>query len=354
MIRSLWILAAALFLLFGGSSQAEQLYSAWRTVSTPAYPKKRDDVVFVDARIGFYGTGAGEIYGTRDGGETWTLMWRQQGTFVRALGFLDSNNGFFGNLGAGLVGTTDVNPLYRTADGGATWIPVDIGGADVAGICAIDILRADAILEGDVRKRVVIHAAGRANGPAKLLRSEDGGERWTLIDLSERAGMILDVKFLDPSVGFIFAGSSADLAQSNALILRTSDGGRSWSEVYRSSRNHELIWKAAFPSPLIGYATIQNNDPANSKQRIVKTVDGGKTWAELPLVSDAGAQEFGVGFASTSKGWVGTAAGGFETKDGGKTWTPSTLAKSANKIRVVAADGSLMIYAIGTEVQIYH
>lgn len=52
------------------------------------------------------------------------------------------------------------------------------------------------------------------------------------------------------------------------------------------------------------------------------------------------AEELGIGFVSPDKGWVGTAAGGFETSDGGKSWKPSTLAPKANKIRVQAADGN--------------
>jgi len=64
-------------------------------------------------------------------------------------------------------------------------------------------------------------------------------------------------------------------------------------------------------------------------------------------------EELGIGFVSPDKGWVGTAVGGFETSDGGKSWRPSTLAPKATKIRVRAADGTPMIYAIGSEVQIY-
>lgn len=82
----------------------------------------------------------------------------------------------------------------------------------------------------------------------------------------------------------------------------------------------------------MGYTTLQHDDPANAQQRIVKTVDGGEPWSELPLIA---------------------AVGGFETSDGGKSWRPSTLAPKANKIRVRAADGKPMIYAIGSEVQIY-
>lgn len=326
---------------------------SWRTLATEAYPKKRDDIVFVDVHTGFYGTGKGQLYRTQDGGQSWQLIWSKPGTFIRSLGFIDPKHGFLGNLGAGLAYVTDKTPLYETKDGGVTWEPAKIGAAMIPGVCSIDILKSRSIHEGDVSERYYIHAAGRANGPAKLLRSEDGGETWTLIDLSDRAGMILDVKFFDPNVGFVFAATSGDLSQSNALILKTTDGGRTWRQVYRSLRVNEIIWKASFANDRIGYATVQNDDAQNVQQRVVKTVDGGEHWSELPLVSSKGAEELGIGFVSTEKGWVGTSVGGFETDDGGKSWKPSSLAPKANKIRTRAADGTPMIYAIGSEVQIY-
>ena len=324
---------------------------AWHTLATEAYPKKRDDLVFVDARTAFYGTGKGNLYRTVDGGRSWQVVWSHPGTFIRSLAFVDSKHGFLGNLGAGLASVTDSVPLYETKDGGLTWQAAQVPSAP--GICSIDVLKSRSIHEGDVTDRFYIHAAGRADGPAKLLRSENGGETWRLIDLADRAGMILDVKFIDPNVGFVFAATSGDVAQSNALILKTNDGGRTWREVYRSKRLNEITWKASFANNRIGYVTLQNNDQANVQQRVAKTIDGGEHWFEVPLVADQSAQEFGIGFVSPERGWVGTAAGGFETTNGGHTWTASPLAKSANRIRVRAADGTPMIYAIGSEVQIY-
>src|SRR5215472_2061472 len=172
----------------------------WRTLPTEAYPKKRDDIFFADAFTGFYGTGKGNLYRTEDGGQSWHLVWSKPGAFIRALGFIDSRHGFLGNLGTGLADTTDATPLYETKDGGMTWEPAKIGSVAIPGVCSIDILKSRSIHEGNVSERYYIHAGGRANGPAKLLRSEDGGETWTLIDLSDRAGMILDVKFLDPNM----------------------------------------------------------------------------------------------------------------------------------------------------------
>ena len=325
----------------------------WHTLKTEAYPKKRDDIVFADPLTGFYGTGKGNLYRTQDGGETWDLIWSKPGTFIRSLGFIGKRHGFLGNLGAGRADITDTIPLYETKDGGVTWEAAKITSSVIPGVCSIDILKSHSIHEGDVSERCYIHAAGRANGPAKLVRSEDGGETWAPIDLSDRAGMILDVKFVDPNIGFVFAGTNGDLAQSNALILKTTDGGRSWRQVYRSARPYEIIWKGSFANNFIGYATIQNNDPANVQQRVAKTVDGGEHWKEIPLIRRKGAEELGIGFVSPDKGWVGTNVGGFETSDGGKSWAPSTLSTKANKVRTRAADGTPMIYAIGSEVQIY-
>jgi photosystem II stability/assembly factor-like uncharacterized protein len=151
----------------------------------------------------------------------------------------------------------------------------------------------------------------------------------------------------------VFAATNGDIAQSHGLILKTTDGGRSWRQVYRSNRLNEILWKGAFVTNQIGYATIQNDDRTNTQQRIVKTTDGGEHWTEMNLASNKDAEEFGIGFLTPDKGWVGTAAGSFETSDGGKTWSASALAPKANKIRTRAADGTPMVYAIGSEVQVY-
>ena len=323
----------------------------WQTVETEAYKGKRDDIHFANARTGFYGTGAGDLFRSDDGGKSWAKVWTQKGTFIRAIGFIDANHGFLGNVGDYYPGVTDRVPLYETRDGGRSWTPVDLAGAVVEGICAIDVLRTRTVYQGELRDTAIIHAAGRVGGPAKLLRSVDGGKSWSFIDLSGQAGMILDVKFLDARTGFVFAGTKSEIKDSEALILKTKDGGKSWRAVYRSGRPLENSWKASFASNRVGYATVQSYDPERAQQVIVRTSDGGETWRELPLVINAKARQFGIGFATEQVGWVGTAAGGFATRDGGRTWAPAPIAPAANKIRTKAADGTPMIVSIGTQVQ---
>ena len=54
-----------------------QTPSAWRQLNTEPYRGKQDDISFVSPDIGWYGNGAGKLYRTGDGGETWSLLWER-------------------------------------------------------------------------------------------------------------------------------------------------------------------------------------------------------------------------------------------------------------------------------------
>jgi photosystem II stability/assembly factor-like uncharacterized protein len=327
----------------------------WKKLPTIAYKGKQDDIFFVDPDYGLYGNGEGKLYSSTDGGASWTKIWDKPGTFIRALGFIDRNNGFLGNVGTEYYpGVTDTNPLYRTRDGGVTWTAITAPGIEkVAGICGIHVLPVRRIYQGELRTSHIIHAAGRVGGPAMILRSEDSGDTWRVIDLSAQAGMILDIRFLNAKTGFVAASAPSDTGEGEAMILRTTDGGKSWVAVYKSGRAKENCWKMSWPTPQIGYSTVQSydDDPAKTQRVIIKTTDGGKNWKELPLIKDKAAQEFGIGFADANHGWVGTRIGGLETHDGGKSWNKTNFGIAVNKIRVVDKPaGGKAAFAIGVDV----
>ena len=337
----------------------------WTASPTEAYRGKQDDIYFVTPKLGFYGNGAGKIFRTVDGGASWTQMLEQKGTFIRSLGFLDDKRGFAGNIGPdSFPGVTDETLLYRTDDGGATWKPVALPDASGArGVCAIDILAIDTVNAGNRLRKELVFVGGRVNGPASLFASDNGGTSWKRIALPPQVAMILDVKFLDPSTGFVFAGTDPDAAKSHGLIAKTVDGGRTWKTVYESKRMYELTWKGTFPSRRVGYATLQNysaqaaRDPATGvtadpKRYVVKTEDGGDTWRELPMVDDPKVQEFGIAFVDEQRGWVGAAPTGFATTDGGATWIPQPeMPVAANKLRVVRDGDKATVWAIGLDVR---
>lgn len=337
----------------------------WTASPTEAYRGKQDDIYFVTPKLGFYGNGAGKIFRTVDGGASWTQILEQKGTFIRALGFLDDKRGFAGNIGPeSFPGVTDETLLYRTVDGGASWQPVALPDATGArGVCAIEILTIDTVNAGNHLRKELVYIGGRVNGPAALFASDDAGTSWKRIALPPQIAMILDVKFLDPSTGFVFAGTDPDAAKSHGLIAKTADGGRTWKTVYESKRPYELMWKGTFPSRRVGYATLQNysaqaaRDPATGvtadpKRFVVKTEDGGDTWRELPMVEDPNVQEFGIAFVDEQHGWVGAAPTGFATTDGGATWVAQpAMPVAANKLRVVRDGDRATVWAIGLDVR---
>lgn len=307
--------------------------------SAPFNSAKQDGVFFLNKDTGWVVNGSGRIHRTLDGGATWVQQANSPGTYWRAVAFMNEQIGFAGNIGPNYFpGVSDPHPLYRTVDGGNSWVNVTaaISGAVPTGICAIQAV-----------DQQVVYAAGRVGGPPVIIKSGDAGQTWNGLDLSPQCEMILDIHFHSPDTGLVFAGTSTNVAASSARILRTTDGGQTWTVVYTSSRPYELMWKAWFPSPSIGYATIQSYNSGTTQRHIVKTTDGGLTWNELPLVN-TGVREFGIGFINDSVGWVGGETTGYETLDGGLTWTAKNIGQYANKFSIVRnPDGSSTAYALG-------
>ena len=335
------------------ASQKNNLYT-WKKLATEAYRGKQDDIYFVNEKTGWYVNGAGKIFKTSDGGETWSMQLHKPGTFFRCIAFVDEQHGFAGNIGPDYFpNVTDKVPLYETHDGGATWIAVEsIVGAPVVGLCAMQVIQEQFINAGNLDTRVRIVGVGRVGGPVAFIYSDDLGKTWQQHSIGDIAAMALDVHFFNRNEGFIAAATSADVSKSNALILSTSDGGKTWTNVWQSARPFELTWKMSFPTRQVGYVTIQsyNPDPTVADRFVAKTIDGGKTWNEVPLVSDAKVREFGVAFLNENVGWVGAAPNGFQTTDGGRSWTATAMGNAVNKIRLMETELGHVGYAIGVEV----
>ena len=327
---------------------------SWIKLNTEPYRGKQDDITFINKEEGWYVNGYGKIFHTNDGGKTWKKQIEQKGTFFRTIAFIDKLNGFAGTVGKDYFpNVTDSIPLYRTKDGGKTWMPVSYNGPYVKGLCAIDIVKEQYINHGKIDYKTHLYAVGRVGSPANIMISHDFGETWISKSMDENCKMLFDIKMLDKNNGIVCAATSEDIAKSNALILKTTDGGNSWKKVYQSNRPYETTWKVSFPTDKVGYATIQsyNPDPTVSQQRIIKTTDGGDSWKEINLTNDSKAREFGIGFIDENQGYVGTMKSGYETKDGGLTWKPVDLGMACNKIRFYKdEEGQIYGCAIGVNI----
>ncbi len=352
--KNRFIIIAQLVFISLLNAQTIKTKPYWQELKTDAYKGKQDDIYFLNDSLGWYCNGSGKIYKTLNGGSDWKQIFEKKGTFFRCIAFMDSLNGFAGNIGTDYFpNVEDTVPLYKTVDGGLSWQSVMYKGPTVKGLCAIDIYKEPVINAGNLNYKAHIFCGGRVGSPAFTMISHDNGQTFTSMDMSNYCSYILDIKFFNLSDGIICAASASELDKNNALIILTNDGGKTWKKVYQSTRPFESTWKCSFPSRNVGYVTIQSYDTTQTinQRYVAKTIDGGKTWKELPLVKDFKVREFGIAFTDDKHGWVGAVPNGFETFDGGITWQNSYMGTATNKIRIITKpNGQKMAMAIGVTV----
>ncbi len=215
--------------------------------------------------------------------------------------------------------------VLRTIDGGTTWQVDSIAGAarlDFRGIKAFDANTA-----------VVTSAGPAEQGQARIYRTADGGQHWSLSWSDSTKGIFLDgLAFWDARHGFTFS----DPVDGRLVIFTTDDGGERWTKVPPENIPPVLPNEAAFAASNT-QLTVQGASNAwiatggGAEARVFRSVDRGRTWsvASTHMPGGASAGLFGIAFADARNG---LAVGGdyriasgptdfaLRTADGGVTW----------------------------------
>ncbi len=266
---------------------------------------------------------------TEDGGKNWVNYKVDEFPYSRTcpssrclsdieLDFVDSKNGWL-VASAPLGGQSSDAFLYRTRDGGRTWIPLSI---PIVGwhIAFLDSLN------------------GWTNGGKtrwisdQLLRTRDGGDSWKPVNLvlPEEYAMLDGYEYQEPvflsdKVGVLPVRFYKLGVGDTALGFYTTwDGGGTWSlsatieDPNMPGVGIPIPWFAIDKSTWYVYIN-------NAIQYL--THDRGQTWETFPA---SGLSDYGVNvvqFVSELEGW-GIAQKGtgccwslFATHDGGRTWT---------------------------------
>jgi len=286
----------------------------WQALPAAPIASRIDDLHFLDPLTGWTATGDGTIYRTNDGGASWLVQFYDPALYFRCIRFADSQRGFAGTL-------VSSNLLYATANSGANWTLVT----------NLPVLRPNALCGLSAPSSQVIYGVGSYSGPARLIKTANGGATWTSSDLSSFATTLVDVHFLSELEGIVIGSTGTFPSQSRAVVLRTTNGGTSWQRRYLGSRLGEWGWKISFPTPDTGYVSLERTGPP---MYLLKTVNRGLTWTELPFVDY---NEQGIGFATPLVGWIGGANNPtFGTTDGGVTWTETPWGDYLNRFQFLS------------------
>ncbi len=204
---------------------------------------------FVNENIGYLARKNRLISKTTDGGLTWMSVlpdtnWNK--TTIYGIDFIDENFG----IAVGKFGT-GTSALYKTTDGGNSWIKQT--GTFSEQLTAVTIIdNNNAVTVG--RNKIISY-------------STDGGNNWsnaTLNGLPNPSASLNfnDVKFLDNNFG-IAAGD---------VLMKTTDGGKNWKYVNIPDLSKE-IKACAIADALTWYVT--------GSKFVFKTTDGGNNWIDI-------------------------------------------------------------------------
>jgi len=385
------VLALALLPRFA----AAQANSVW----TPIGPNGAAVFALVadpfDATVLYAGTSFGGVYKTTDGGQSWSHLPslapkssvfalaadpQTQGTFYASVfeaGIFKTrdegrtwtpvNNG----LSDRVIQTLAVDPndanvvvagsptgLFRTADGGASWvqIPLLIGTKSIlfdsvtAGVVYAASLESDGVyrstdsgvtwtrFRAGLNGNLVVHlstspvsgAVFAVNGLGAVYRLDRGGSTWTFAG----AGL--------PGTGQTLAHptiSGEVYAATVDGIYRSTDNGATWNVSLASTTMHPFTFAASHDGSVVYCGSLD-------APGMVATVDHGASWANLNL----GLQNLFVGGLATFPGPTGSvlyvaSTGLYINYDGGPAWQVfEGFNKIVNDVQVSPLAGGL-IYA---------
>ena len=291
--------------------QNTEYSTSWeRLDGYPINNGRSDDLHFFDPLTGYVINSQGYLSFTEDGGETWKVVYKNEGTFLRCISFKNRQEGWLGTIGVGdkSLRSKDTIALYETKGGGLNWSPVQFIGPTPKGLCGLQ----------KVTDQMIV-GAGRVRGPSFFIKTMDGGSSWYSYDLSHLAGSLIATHFLDEQNGFLIGGTTNDKENSRSLVLKTAGGGTTWDTIYLSEQKGEYPWKFSFPTKEIGFISIQRN-LRDGRFYHLQTTDGGKNWQEVEHAPSHYYTQ-GIGFIDQNIGWIGgSSRSTYETRDGGNTW----------------------------------
>ncbi len=264
-----------------------------------------------------------QIVRTDDGGVTWYNI-TPQGVSELGYGttsdFLDREHAFI-NI------TDPVDPingtLYRTSDGGLTWDsnPVPFGRGDLR------------FLDPSNGWMMADRGIGAGNMGIAIFQTTDGGHSWTQTytndpnfpdakDSLPLGGLKNSLTPIDMQTAWV---GGVTYASGVVYLYRTDDAGYNWSLVSMplpdNAQNLSFnVDGLQFVTDTDAFLVVRVNGDS-TQQAVYVTHDGGGTWSQTPTLIPQGGS---VDFSSAREGVIYNGDQFYVTRDAAQTWTAVT------------------------------
>ena len=250
-----------------------------------------------DGRVLLAGTGAGDIYRSMDGAQSWRLARSGLGRGVAAIAFSPFKQGLV------LAGTRG-SGIWRSGDGGASWQPQP--GTESRTVRAFGFTKSVTVAGGD----------------EGVLVSRDGGS-WSPSGLNQVTVSALATPAANEPERLV-AGGDASRGSEPLPLFTSSDGGQSWSAVSGDLSGSSMVaMLAAGPVP-----AQQSTRPLllGTNTGLFLSGDNGASWKQLTAGGTLPATDFTSAafvtshperFYVASDGGVSQAGGLWSTGDSG-------------------------------------
>ncbi|MEJ2013970.1 MAG: hypothetical protein P8X64_17310, partial [Anaerolineales bacterium] len=281
-------------------------------------------------QVGSHGYG-GEVYKSTDGGRNWTRIW--SGENIARYVWVDPRDSNRIYVSTGIFDRVPANStpenrggvgILRSQDGGQSWTVLN----ESNGLSGLII---PSLFMHPVNPDLLVAAVSNP-GIGGVFVTYDGGDTWTRMQEGPGASDAVEIAMSDPDVWY---------SATEGLVSRSDDAGRTWQNFTLATPDRT----AGMPidlqvDPRDPYRIFDNNYGGGN----FLSTDGGETWVDASK-GYTGATIAGMLVLPNDPSTilVGANTGGFRSTDAGETW-PGTSLPSATQILgtpegLIAGDG---------------
>ncbi|HUJ31647.1 MAG TPA: hypothetical protein VLY23_10235 [Candidatus Acidoferrum sp.] len=238
-----------------------------------------------DANTYYFGSVAGGVWKTTDGGISWTPIFDKEP--VSSIGAIavapsDPNVVYVGTGEACIRGNISFGDgVYKSVDAGKTWAHIGLDDTRHIGRVIVDPHNADIVF---------VAALGHAYGPNAergVFRSADGGKTWQKVLYKDEKTGAIDIQFDPDNSHILYAGLwqavrspwSLDSGGPGSGLYKSIDGGLTWKQLEGHGLPKGTIGRigvAPAPGSNRVYALIEAQDGG-----LYRSDDAGETWRKM-------------------------------------------------------------------------